>query len=56
MYVPTSAGSSDNPFAGMMGMSGRMPGDMSGGMASGMPSGGMSGGGMSGGNRMTGGR
>lgn len=56
VYVPTSAGSSDNPFAAMMGMGGRMPGGMSGGMPSGMPSGGMSGGGMSGGNRMTGGR
>lgn len=53
VYVPTSAGSSDNPFAGMMGMggmSGGMPGGMGGGMPGGMPSGGMSG------SRMTGGR
>lgn len=47
VYVPASAGTSDNPFAAMMGMHGGAPGGMSGGVPGGM------GGGMSG---MSGGR
>ncbi len=51
VYVPASAGTSDNPFAAMMGMGGGMSGGMGGRMPGGM--GGSAPGGMSG---MSGGR